>query len=141
MLRSNSLLKKIEGGVVVDIDMEGELNVCDSTCPLSNSQYNEIRNSSRVLTVYQLRRAPVEEERDHEIVKGHYQNGFNATDIEFLNTKTWEYFYKWDPLELAQGNHWKVFNMQGRHRTWYAGASVMFESVKSVMEYNELLKR
>ena len=40
-----------------------------------------------------------------------------------------------------KGNHWDVFALQGFHRTWYAGASVCFESVKSVMEYNNLLLR
>ena len=42
---------------------------------------------------------------------------------------------------MMKGNHWDVFALQGFHRTWYAGASVCFESVKSVMEYNNLLLR
>ena len=81
------------------------------------------------------------EMESNEIVRSHYEKGFNATDIEFLDTITWQYFYKWAPHELAQGNHWKVFDIQGTNRTWYAGSSVCFESVKSVMEYNKLLLR
>ena len=75
----------------------------------------------------------------NHIAREHYEKGFNASSIEFLSTKTWEYFYKWSPEELAKGNHWKVFKLQGLHRTWYAGASVCFETIKSVLEYNELL--
>ena len=30
---------------------------------------------------------------------------------------------------------------QGMHGMWYAGSSVIFESVPAVMEYNELLLR
>ena len=29
--------------------------------------------------------------------------------------------------------------MQGKHGIWYAGSSVSFESVKSVVEYNKIL--
>ena len=31
--------------------------------------------------------------------------------------------------------------MQGRNNMWYGGSSVSFESVKSVLEYNNLLLR
>ena len=66
---------------------------------------------------------------------------FEATDIEFLSTISWPYFYRWNNTDLENLNHWNVFSMQGQKRTWYAGASVSFESVKSVMEYNNLLIR
>ena len=82
-----------------------------------------------------------DEEQSNQIARDHYVNGFNATSVEFLNTKTWEYFFKWTPEDVAKGNHWKVFNIQGTQRTWYAGASVSMETIKSVMEYNELLLR
>ena len=34
---------------------------------------------------------------------------------------------------MAEGRIWQVFNMQGNSRTWYAGSSVGFESVRSVI--------
>ena len=40
---------------------------------------------------------------------------------------------------MAEGRIWQVFNMQGTKRTWYAGSSVGFESVRSVLSYNNLL--
>ena len=40
---------------------------------------------------------------------------------------------------MTAGRPWDVFGMQGQQRTWYAGSSVSFESVRSVMEYNKLL--
>ena len=33
----------------------------------------------------------------------------------------------------------QVFELQGQHKMWYAGSSVSFESVRAVMEYNNLL--
>jgi hypothetical protein len=40
---------------------------------------------------------------------------------------------------MADGALWNIFKMQGSRRTWFAGSSVNFESVKSVFEYNKLL--
>ena len=64
-------------------------------------------------------------------------------------------------MDASNGSHWDVFNLQvspslelfslvmttlgpfpqGVHGMWYAGSSVIFESVPAVMEYNELLLR
>ena len=136
---AESLEKKIEGGVMAELDIEGELKYCDEGCALKNDQYDEMKDSSRITTSLQLRKTKIGELESNKMLKSHYENGFNTSSLEFLNTITWEYFYKWSPTELSTGNHWRVFNIQGLHRTWYAGASVSFESVKSVMEYNNLL--
>ena len=124
---------------MADLDIEGELKYCDEGCTLKNDQYDEMKDSSRITTSLQLRKTKIGELESNEMVKSHYEKGFNTSSLEFLKTITWEYFYKWSPTELSNGNHWRVFNIQGLHRTWYAGASVSFESVKSVMEYNNLL--
>ena len=143
-----TLDKKMDGGVMQDADVEGNVNVCNeddggigANCSLTMSQYNKIRNSSRIITCYQLPRTIFDEGTLNRIARQHYEKNFNSTSIEFLITKNWEYFYHWDTTELAKGNHWKVFNIQGSHRTWYAGSSVIFETVNAVMEYNELLMR
>ena len=43
--------------------------------------------------------------------------------------------------QLSAGYLWDTFEIQGTNRTWYAGSSVSFESVRSVMAYNKLLLR
>ena len=42
---------------------------------------------------------------------------------------------------MEAGRLWDVFRMQGRKGIWYSGASVSHESIRSVMEYNNLLVR
>ena len=68
-----------------------------------------------------------------------YENGFGANNVEIMKQINWEYFYRWNPTEMAEGRIWQVFNMQGNKKTWYAGSSVGFESVRSVISYNNLL--
>ena len=137
-----------DGEVIAELDVEGELNYCDKNedgsltgnCQRTNDEYNRKR-TERITTCLQLRRNKTDEATSREIVRKHYMDGFGATRLEFNHTKEWEYFYKWSPEELEKGNHWKVFNLQGKHGIWYSGASVSFESVKDVMEYNNLLIR
>ena len=73
--------------------------------------------------------------------RSHYKDGFGASSVEILRSISWEYFYRWSPQEMQEGRLWDVFSMQGRSRTWYIGSSVSFESIRSVMEYNNLLVR
>ena len=137
-----------DGGVIDEIDTEGEINYCDRNddghlprnCWKTNEEYDQ-RRTPRVLSTFQLRRNKIDKAISQDIIRKHYMEGFGATDVQFIHTKEWEYFYKWSPEELVKGYHWKVFNIQGRHGIWYAGASVSFESVKDVMEYNNLLIR
>lgn len=63
----------------------------------------------------------------------------HASHIRIVKQKTWEYFPRFSPQEMATGVLWDIFEMQGSRRTWFAGSSVIFESVKSVLEYNKLL--
>ena len=132
---------KVDGEVTADLNFEDELNYCEAGCESTIDDYIKERGLERIMSVVQLQREATSEVDSNEILKNHYQDNFGASNIEVLNTKTWDYFYKWTPDELGEGIHWKVFNIQGMHKTWYAGASVCFESVKSVMEYNELLLR
>ena len=137
-----------DGEVIDEIDIEGEIKYCDkdengslpSNCLKTNEEYDQER-TTRVTSTFQLARKKMPKAKARQIVMRHYVEGFHATHLEFIHTKEWEYFYKWSPEDLQKGNHWKVFNMQGRHGIWYAGASVSFESVKDVMEYNNLLLR
>ena len=40
---------------------------------------------------------------------------------------------------MESGILWRILELQGRYGMWYAGSSVRFESVKSVVEYNKIL--
>ena len=107
-------------------------------------------NSSRIITVFQLQRNATNSfytngqdvlDINLQKAKNHYEDYFNATDIEIISSVSSDYFYRWNAYEMEKGSPWKVFEMQGSYRTWYIGASVSFESVKGVMEYNKLLLR
>ena len=131
---AENIERKTEHSILQDIDMDGIFLQDLST-------YKDFKVERRLTTVCQYGKDYINEAELHAIVKKHYSTGFTHTDIEIFNTISWPYFYRWNPHEVADGIHWKVFNMQGVHRTWYAGSSVSFETIKSVMEYNNLLLR
>ena len=64
-----------------------------------------------------------------------------AKKLEILHSISWDYFYRWSPEEMEAGRLWDVFRLQGSNGIWYSGASVSHESIRSVMEYNNLLLR
>ena len=133
---------KIDGSVVLDVDMKGTLNYCDNTeCSFTTAQYNNLTESERTITVFQMLSRATNEFESNDIVRNQYSNQFNASDIQILRTFTTQYSYKWTPEDLSKGYPWEVFKLQGKYRTWYAGASVSYETVKSVLEYNNLLLR
>ena len=134
---SETVSNKINHGVTVELDIEGALNYDNKNV----TQYNEMVKHARIITVLQLGRSVTNKNKINGIAKNHYKLHLNSTNIDIFNTITWPYMYKWAPHEVSRGNHWKVLDLQGHHRTWYAGASVCFESVKSVLEYNNLLLR
>ena len=65
----------------------------------------------------------------------------NGTKIDIKFVKPWRYFPRFNPEDVNAGIIWDIVKMQGKYGMWYAGSSVIFESVKSVVEYNELLVR
>ena len=145
---------KIEGSAVLDVDIKGILEYgddfrCsisggfyyDKRCPFKMEQYNKMGESERTITVFQMLSTATNEFESREIVKHHYTNHFNATNIQISHTFTKQYGYKWPPEDLSKCYPWEVFKLQGKYRTWYAGASVSYETVKSVLEYNDLLLR
>jgi hypothetical protein len=136
-----SLENKIDGGIVADMDVEATLNYCETNCNLNLEKYNSMSSSSRVITVFQLLRNATNSLNNNVSLTNHYKNHFNAMDMEIISSVSLDYLYRWNSSEMVKGNHWKVFEMQGNYRTWYIGASVSFESVNSVMEYNKLLLR
>ncbi|XP_060078027.1 uncharacterized protein LOC132557547 [Ylistrum balloti] len=53
-----------------------------------------------------------------------------------LARKTWNYFPRFGPAEVAAGILWDIFTLQGQKNTWFIGPSVCFESLNSVIDYN-----
>eukprot|EP00794_Sanderia_malayensis_P011742 gene11742-12963_t len=62
-----------------------------------------------------------------------------ATYVKIRQVYPWRYFPRFNPADTRSGILWDIVDMQGKHGMWYIGSSVIFESVKSVVEYNELL--
>ncbi|XP_060075497.1 uncharacterized protein LOC132555163 [Ylistrum balloti] len=74
-------------------------------------------------------------------LKDHIMNVEQATIENVISRKTWNYFPRYSVSDMASGILWDIFDIQGEHNMWYIGSSVSFESVKSVVEYNNLLLR
>ncbi|XP_061179497.1 uncharacterized protein LOC133188131 [Saccostrea echinata] len=65
---------------------------------------------------------------------------FDKRNPKILEQIKWGYYFpRFPPKEADRGYHWDVLDMQGKFNTWYIGSSVCFESMESVVEYNNLL--
>lgn len=96
--------------------------------------------SARTCVVYQMGRfEPTLFSVQNKLLS--HSKKINGTNIEILKTKIWRYFPRYSPRDMTKGYLWRILEMQGKYSMWYIGSSVCFESVKSVIEYNELLVR
>ena len=64
---------------------------------------------------------------------------FNTTNITLAKMIQWRYFPRYSTEDIESGILWRILEMQGKYGMWYTGSSVIFESAKSVAEYNDLL--
>ena len=96
--------------------------------------------STRTNIVYQLSYKNTAKQHIKTILIKHFEK-IGGTDIKVIKMKTWRYFPHYSPAHMEQGYLWRILEMQGKYGMWYIGASVSFESVKSVVEYNKLLLR
>jgi len=139
-LYHQNIVTKAEHGPLVMVDFMGLL-APNITTKEGVAAYNEATDEVTTAVVVQIGKKDISQRKLNWKLLRHYRQGFNVTDVEFVKSKTWDYFARWSPAETYQGRHWQVFDIQGLRRTWYIGASVSFESVKSVLEYNNLLLR
>ena len=96
--------------------------------------------SMRTTVCYQYGLSRPNRNRVNQILKNAFkQNG--ATKVNILKTAIWRYFPRFSPVDSQRGILWDILDIQGKYGIWYAGSSVIFESVKSVVEYNKLLVR
>jgi len=135
---ANVLNKEEEYAVTWTGDTAGLLTP-GITTPGGLAKYN---NGTGLRTLYAIH-APSKQHTNEAFLKEKMRKflmaGFNVTKIEFLNTIAWPYFPRWSPSEVVEGRHWDVFGMQGHNKIWYAGTSASFESVRSVVSYNNRL--
>ncbi|KAK3751554.1 hypothetical protein QZH41_006077 [Actinostola sp. cb2023] len=68
-------------------------------------------------------------------------DGFGAKNIEVIKRQTWNYFPRFSVNDMANGMLWKVADRQGARKTWFTGVSVVFESTKNIIEYNQLMMK
>jgi len=132
-------VERPEHGVIVDMDTSG-VHTPGIRTPEGVAAYDRLEGR-QTKSCIQLGKEPASKARLEEILRQHYVDGFNASTMEVLALKTWNYMPRWSPEEGGEGRHWEVFHLQGVAGMWYAGSSVSFESVPAVMEYNELLLR
>ena len=74
----------------------------------------------------------------HTELKSHLEK-FGATDIEVLNTRTFDYFPRWDRRDAAKQFHWDMYDIQGKNDIWFVGGGLSFESLTNLIGYNQLL--
>ena len=60
-------------------------------------------------------------------------------DPAVLDGVSREHNPRFTPEAIQESYPWKLLAMQGRHRTWFIGSSVSFESIEDVIAYNHLL--
>jgi len=133
----NTLDENIENAVRYDISVEGW-----QVPGILNKETSEAWSKANSQTITKVvgcvsNKSSNEMEVKDKIV-AHYK-ALNATNIEFLDIAAWKYFPRWSPEVVNAGAHWDLFDMQGKGKMWYAGSSFVFESVYSVLEYNNLL--
>jgi len=64
---------------------------------------------------------------------------FGLENIDVVAVRPHTYFYHFNSAAIAKRYPWKILEMQGARNTWWAGASVSFESVNDVVNYNKML--
>ncbi|XP_062618213.1 uncharacterized protein LOC134279817 [Saccostrea cucullata] len=65
---------------------------------------------------------------------------FRKTNPRILEQIKWGYYFpRFSAEDADRGYLWDILDMQGQFNTWYIGSSVYFESMESVIEYNNLL--
>lgn len=68
-----------------------------------------------------------------------HANEFGITHGLVLARKSWNYFTRFSPQHVSAGLVWDIFTLQGFKNTWYTGPSVCFDSIDSVIDYNNLV--
>lgn len=131
----NFMDNKGDASVTWTCDTAGYLNT-----PLDGiEEYNNKTGKRTLYVIHDTTKSYISETVLKEKVRRHLIDGFEVESVEFLNTIPWTYFPRWTPTQVSEGRHWDFFGMQGLNKIWYAGVSASYESVRSVVSYNNRL--
>jgi len=58
-------------------------------------------------------------------------------ESQFIYRDRWDYmpFFKLEEV-VKERKPWRIWDLQGEHRTWWVGSYVSFESVADILDYN-----
>ena len=116
--------------IPIDKYLQGDFVYADNEPP--NKKLSivvlQVGNKTTVPSIYEVQSK----------LKSHYEL-FNAKDIEIVNTRTYQYFPRWNVKETGAGYHWDMYDLQGENNIWFIGGSLSFESAHHVIGYNQLL--
>lgn len=62
-----------------------------------------------------------------------------ATDVNVVTQFHWDHFFHYNQENLVKGHLWNTLACQGDKRTFYIGASAVFDSVNDVLNYNQTI--
>ncbi|XP_033763411.1 polyenoic fatty acid isomerase-like [Pecten maximus] len=138
---ADNINSKVDGSVWVKRDSFNSLqyntgaNYTDNLYPGADGRFDQTS------VYYQFTREnPDKDELENEL-REHIEQREGAEVLNLLRVFVWDYFPQFSVADIASGITWDIFEMQGKYGMWYAGSSVYFESVKSVIEYNNLMFR
>ena len=116
-------------------DLNGS-NYSLALTPTGNDDNRATRTS--VFYQYSTQTKPWKQELK-AILRNHLQK-MGATEVDIIEQFPWKYFTRFTSDQITEERRiWRVMERQGKNQIWFIGASVCFESVKSVVEYNQLL--
>ena len=142
---SNRDVDKFSNEVVIDIDLEAMAmtNVTQADYVDGHFQYQDGQPPSEKWTFLAFQYGSVYESKPSlkelkDKLVSHYE-AFNASNVEVLYTRPWDYFPRWGMKEAGQGMHWDLLDIQGLQNIAYIGGGCSFESIHNVFGYNKLL--
>jgi oxygen-dependent protoporphyrinogen oxidase len=127
----------------VDRITEPDLNRCYGTrtsvrCVLPGMELTGPSGPRDVRVAYQIT-SPTASDREVEERFLEDITRFGATDVQIRERRRWKYMPHFQGESMADGCLWKLWELQGKYRTWYSGSVTCFESTADVYSYNEQL--
>ena len=101
---------------------------------------NDGNRQKRTSVFYQYSAVVRPWRRELVVILRNHLKQIGARKVDILKQFPWKYFVRFTEPQITEEKRiWRVLDRQGLHGVWFIGASVCFESVKSVVEYNQML--
>ena len=101
---------------------------------------NDDNRQTRTSVFYQYSTQTKPWKQELEAVLQNHLQKMGATEVDIIEQFPCKYFTRFTGEQITEEKRiWRVMGRQGKNGMWFIGASVCFESVKSVVEYNQLL--